>query len=60
MGFLEESVQNITTSDINFVLTLINCYPLPDTKFNGHCLINNNNDASLGAVNLYICYTLDQ
>ena len=29
-------------------------------KFNENCLINNNNDASLGAVNLYICYTLDR
>ena len=29
-------------------------------KFNGHCLINNKNDPSLGPVNLYICYTLDR
>ena len=36
-----------------------NYYPLPDIKFNGHCLINDN-DPSLDAVNLYICYTLDR
>ena len=35
-------------------------------KFNGHYLTNNNNNnnnnnsPSLGAVNLYICYTLDR
>ena len=51
---------NKTTSDSNFAPTLINFYPLPDIKFNGHCLINNNNDSSLDIVNLYICYTLDR
>ena len=37
---------------------MIDYYPLSDIKFNGHCLINNNNTA-LGAMNLYISYTLD-
>ena len=59
IGFSEESIENITTSDHNFAPILINYNPLPDIKFNGHCLINNNNDVSLGAVNLYISYTLD-
>ena len=58
-GFPEESIENITTSDSNFVPTLINYHPLPDIKFNGHCLINNNNDTSLNTINLYISYTLD-
>ena len=48
------------TSDSNFAPTLINYYPLRDTQFNGHCLINTNNDTSLGTINLYISYTLDQ
>ena len=49
-----------TTSESNFATVLINYHPLPDIKFNKHCLINNNSDPSLGAVNLYICYTLNQ
>ena len=60
IGLSEESIENISATDSNFASTLINYYPLPDIKFNGHCLINNNNEPSLGAVNLYICYTLDR
>ena len=60
IGLSEERIENITTSESNFAPTLINYYSLPDIKFNGHCLINNNNDPSLAAVYLYICYTLDQ
>ena len=56
----EESIENITTSESNFSPTLTNCYPLSDIKFDGHCLINNNNDPSLSVVNFYIGYTLDQ
>ena len=48
------------SEDSSFVPTLINYYPLPDINFNEDCLKNNNNDPSLGAVNLYICYTLDR
>ena len=59
MGLSEESIGNITIPDSNFSLTLINYYPLPYIKFNGNCLINNNNNSSFGAVNLYICYMLD-
>ena len=58
IGLSEESIENITASESNFAPTLTSYYPLPDIKFNGQCLINNNNDPSLGAVNLYICYTL--
>ena len=54
----EESIENKTTSESNFTPSLIK-YILLDIKFNGHCLIYNNNDPSLGVVNLYICYTLD-
>ena len=60
IGLSEESVENITTSDSNFAQTLITYYPLPDIKFNGNCLIINNNDPSLDAVNLYIYYELDR
>ena len=60
MGLLEENIKNITISDSNFAPNFINYYSSQDIKLNGHCLINNNNDTSLGAVNLYICYTLDR
>ena len=46
-------IENITASDSNFAPTLINYYPLPDIKFNGHYLTENNNNPSLGIVNLY-------
>ena len=58
IGLLEESIENITTWESNFAPT-VNCYPLPDIKFIGHHLINNNNNPSSGAVNLNICYRLD-
>ena len=60
IGLSQESIENKTTSDCNFAPTLINYYPLSDIKFNGHCLITNNNDPSLHAVISYICYTLDR
>ena len=37
---LEKSIENITTSDSNFTSTFIDTHPLPDVKFNGHCLVN--------------------
>ena len=58
IGLSEEIIENITTSESNFTPTLIQ-YILLDIKSNGHRLIYNNNDPSLGVVNLYICYTLD-
>ena len=54
IGFSDKNIENATTSDRNFGPTLINYYLLPDT---GHCFINNNNDASLGGVNLYFSDT---
>ena len=38
-GMLEENIENITKSDINFVPTFVNV--LSDINLNGHCLINN-------------------
>ena len=51
----EKSIENKTTSNRNFAPTLINYYLLPAIKFNGHCLMNNNNDSILKTVNLYFC-----
>ena len=56
IGLSEESIKNITPSDINFAPTLIDYYPLSDIKLNGHYLINYNNDPSLGAINLYLLH----
>ena len=36
-----QNIENIPRSDNTFAPTFINSYPLPDTKLNGHCLINN-------------------
>ena len=55
--FLKESIENIATSDNSFGPTLINYYPLPDIKIDGHCLINKNN-TPLSIIILYISYTL--
>ena len=57
---LEESIENIATSDSNFAPTLINYYPLQNITFSGNGLMNNSNDSSLGEVNSYISYTPDQ
>ena len=35
----EKSIENITSEDSNFAPTFIDTRPLPDVKFNGHCLI---------------------
>ena len=55
----KKTIKNIATSDSNFAPTLIGYYPLPDIKFNGHCLINNST-VSIKITNLYISYTLDR
>ena len=34
-----KSIENITKSENNFALTLVDHHPLPDISFNGHCLI---------------------
>ena len=54
IGLSEESIENITAPGSNFVSALINYYPSADIKFDGCCLICNNNDPPLGAVSLYI------
>ena len=54
IGLSEESIENITPPDSNFVSALINYYPSSDIKFDVCCLICNNNDPRLGAVSLYI------
>ena len=33
IGLSKESDETITTSDSNFAVTLINCYPIPDIKY---------------------------
>ena len=38
---LEENIENITKSDINFVPTFVNHHVLSDINLNGNCLINN-------------------
>ena len=35
-----ENIENITKSDKNFAPTLFNHHVLPDTNFNGPCLMN--------------------
>ena len=37
----EESIENITKSDRNFVPTFVDHHLLPGITFNGHCLIKN-------------------
>ena len=38
----EESIENITKSDSNFPVTLVDYHSLPDINFNGQCLIKDN------------------
>ena len=54
----EESIENITKSDINFAPTFVDHHVLPNINFNGHCLIKNNISIPKKGVNLYISYTL--
>ena len=49
IGLSEESDETITTSDSNFAVTLINCYPIPDIKY-----------SKWFRVHLYIGYELDR
>ena len=59
-GMSEESTENITKSDSNFVPTFVDRYILPERNFNGHCLIKNNISLPKKVINLYISYTLSQ
>ena len=54
----KESIENITKSDCNFAPTFVDHHVLPNTDFNGHCLIKNNISVPKKVVNLYISYTL--
>ena len=56
---LEENIENITKSDINFAPTFVDHHLLPDIKFNGYGLIKNNIFIPKIAINLYISYTLN-
>ena len=54
----EESIENIAKSDSSFAPTFVDHSSLPDTNFNGHCLIKNNISIPKKMINLYISYTL--
>ena len=53
-GMSEESIKNPPGSDNNFSPSLVNPCPLPDLKFNRHCLINNNISVFRKVINRYI------
>ena len=40
-GMLEERLENIAKSGINFAPTFVDHHSLPDIHFNGNCLIKN-------------------
>ena len=50
----EESVENITKSDLNFTQTLFDQHLLPDMNLNGHFNIS----IPKKVMNLYISHTL--
>ena len=54
----EESIENITKSHSNFVLSLAYLHLLPDINFNGHCLIKSNISIPNKVTNLHISYTV--
>ena len=58
-AMLEENIENITKSDINFAPTFVDHHLLPDIKFNGYGLIKHNIFIPEIAVNLYISYALN-
>ena len=53
-GTSEEGIKNIIAIDYDFAPTLLNSYPLPYVKFNGHCLINNSYSIPKNVIDLYI------
>ena len=55
----KKSIQIITKSDSNFAPTFVNHHLLPDTNFNGHCLITSNISIPKKLINLYISYLLN-
>ena len=50
---LEENIENITRSDINFAPTFVHHHVLPDINFNGHCLMKNSISTPKKVLNLY-------
>ena len=58
-GMPEENIENITRSNSNFALTLVDHHLLPDTISNGHCLIKHKISIPKKGINLYISYTLN-
>ena len=58
-GNSKESIKNATWYDNTIASSLINSYPLPDAKFGGNCLINNNISVFRKITNLHLSYTLD-
>ena len=50
---LEENIENITRSDINFAPTFVHQHVLPDINFNGHCLMKNSISTPKKVLNLY-------
>ena len=54
----EESIENTTKSNINFVPTFVFYYLLPNITFNRCCLIKNNISIPKKVTDLYISYTL--
>ena len=57
-GMSAENIENITKSDSNFAPSFVDYHVLPDKKFNGHCLVNNNISIAKKVINLYISYRL--
>ena len=51
------NIENITKSDSGFAPIFVDHYLLPETAFNGQCLINNIS-ISKKVINLYISYKL--
>ena len=57
-GMSQETIENISKSDSNFVPTFVDHHLLSDMNFNGHCLIKSNISIPKKVMNLYISYTL--
>ena len=56
----EENIENITKSNSNSAPTFVHHHVLPDTNFNGHCLINNIYiPKKVINIYIYISYTLN-
>ena len=54
----EESIENITKLDSNFLPTFVDHHLLPSMNFNRHCLIKNNISIPKKVINLNISYTV--